>query len=140
MSATRHVLKSALCLNVALFAAAPAWPASPDVPEGRIYVLHSGPEGGCPHMDWHVVVEPDGDVAGMISWNDMKTIARLTGHVNRTARTFSIVAVEVGGQGARAVLDGRVAEDGTITADVKGPNVVCRAVAVPPYRAAGNTP
>jgi hypothetical protein len=133
---TRHVLKSALCLYVALFAATPAWPASPDVPEGRIYVLHSGTEGGCPHLDWLIIVEPDGDVAGMISWNDMKTIAQLTGHVDREARTFSIVAVEVGGQNARATLEGRVAEDGTIIADVKGPNVVCRAVAVPPYRAA----
>jgi hypothetical protein len=26
------------------------------VPEGRIYVLHSAAAGACPSLDWHIVV------------------------------------------------------------------------------------
>jgi hypothetical protein len=72
----------------------------------------------------------------MISWDNMKTMARATGRVDRQTRTFYIVAVEVGGSARRATLRGQVGDDGTIVADVKGPNLVCKSVAVPPYGAA----
>ena len=31
--------------------------AAPQIPQGRIYVLHSKAAGGCPSLDWHIVVE-----------------------------------------------------------------------------------
>src|SRR5580704_6957859 len=62
-----------------------------EVPEGRIYVLHSGAIGACPSLDWHIVLEPNGILAGMISWNGMKTLARVTGTVNQRSRTFTMV-------------------------------------------------
>ena len=53
------------------------------VPQGRIYVLHSPAAGACPSLDWHVVVEPNDILAGLIAWDDMKTMARATGKVDR---------------------------------------------------------
>jgi hypothetical protein len=76
--------------------------AAAQVPQGRVYVLHSGAGGGCPHLDWHILVEPDDDIAGMISWNEMRTIARATGHVDRSNHTFSLVATELGGKGKKS--------------------------------------
>ena len=54
------------------------------VPEGRIYVLHSPAVGACPSLDWHIVVEPNDVLAGVIAWDDMRTIAR---EVLATAKT-----------------------------------------------------
>jgi hypothetical protein len=58
------------------------------VPEGRIYALHSKAEGACPSLDWHIVVEPNGVLAGMIAWDDMKTMARATGELTRKIAPF----------------------------------------------------
>ena len=44
-----------------------------------VYVLHSKPEGGCPALDWHVTVGPNHELSGVIGWDNMKSIARLSG-------------------------------------------------------------
>ena len=117
----------------ALICAAPLSVASARQPEGRIFVLHSGPTGGCPSLDWHIVVEPGGMLSGMISWNDMKTMARAVGTLDREHRTFTITATELGGRGQTAKIEGLVKENGWLIANIKGPTVVCKAIAVPIY-------
>jgi hypothetical protein len=77
------------------------------VPEGRIYALHSKAEGACPSLDWHIVVEPNGVLAGMIARDDMQTMARATGTINQENRTFSMIAKEIGGQTRTATIDGQ---------------------------------
>ena len=110
------------------------------VPQGRIYVLHSPAAGACPSLDWHIVVEPNDILAGLIAWDDMKTMARATGKVDRPNHTFTMTAVEMGGQGRTATVDGKVEKNGTIIANINGPNVTCKSVTVRTYRvpATGN--
>lgn len=43
-----------------------------------IYILHSAAQGSCPALDWRVVVKVDGAVAGMVSWDEMRSIAQVT--------------------------------------------------------------
>lgn len=124
-------------LIAAAFAALGLWlgVAVAQVPQGRIYVLHSPAAGACPSLDWHVVVEPNDILAGMIAWDDMKTMARATGKVDRPNHTFTMTAVELEGQGRTATVDGKVGKNGTIIANINGPNVTCKSVTVRTYRA-----
>ena len=101
------------------------------LPAGRVYTFHSTPQGSCPALDWHVVVQSNGDLSGMIAWNNMQSMARATGTVNMANRTFSMNAVEVGGQGRTATVTGTVRQDGWLVANINGPNVACTGVNIP---------
>ena len=106
---------------------------SPNLPEGRIYVLHSSATGSCPSLDWHIVVERNDVLAGMVAWDNMRTMARATGRVNRKAGTFQMTVVELGGRGRTAAVEGTIGVDGTATATIKGPAVSCESVTVRSY-------
>ena len=99
------------------------------LPEGRVYSFHSGPQGGCPGLDWHVVAQGN-SLDGMVAWNNMKSMAHATGTMNPTAKTFEMTAKEVGGQGRTATITGSVRSDGWLLANIKGPAVDCKNVAV----------
>ena len=58
-----------------------------NLPQGRLYAFHSGPQSGCPGLDWHIVADGN-NLNGMISWNNMQNMAHATGTLNPTARTF----------------------------------------------------
>src|ERR1700691_6208985 len=77
------------------------------LPDGRIYVFHSKAAGGCPALDWHVVVGAGNSLSGMIAWNDMKSMAKATGSLGAD-KTFKMTAKEVGGAGRTATVDGQV--------------------------------
>jgi hypothetical protein len=113
-------------------------PVSAQMPEGSVYVLHSAAHGQCPSLDWYVVVEAGGTLAGMIAWNDMKMMTRVSGRVDRPHHAFSMVATEIGGQKRIARIEGKVVSDGRIVANIEGPNVACTAVAVPINKALPN--
>jgi hypothetical protein len=100
-------------------------------PAGRVYVFHSTAQASCPALDWHVVVAGDDSLSGMIAWDDMKAIARVSGKVNMSAKTFAMTAKEVGGQGRTATVDGTVRSDGWLVANIKGPNINCQGINVP---------
>jgi len=99
-------------------------------PAGRVYSFHSGPTGKCPGLDWHVVAAGNGTLSGMIAWNNMQSMARVTGSVNMQAKTFSMSAKEVGGQERTAIISGTVRPDGWLVADISGPNVTCSGITV----------
>ena len=101
------------------------------LPPGRVYSFHSSAQGSCPALDWHLVVQSNGNLAGMISWNNMESMAHATGTVNMQARTFAMKAVEQGGQGRTAEVTGTVRQDGWLIADINGPGVACKGVNVP---------
>jgi hypothetical protein len=109
--------------------------AAQALPEGRIYAFHSTAQGGCPALDWHVVVGANNTLDGMISWDAMKSMAHASGSVNAQARTFSMQAKEVGGQERTATIDGTLRGDGYLLANIKAPNVTCTNVAVPWFTA-----
>jgi len=127
-----------IAMGVAAFAVS-VGAASHQVPEGRMYVLHSKAVGACPSLDWHIVVEANDILAGMIAWDDMKTMARATGTVNRQSNTFTMKAVEMGGRARTATVEGRIEENGTIIANIRGPNVICDSVVVRAYVVAPNS-
>jgi hypothetical protein len=104
--------------------------AAQSLPDGRIYAFRSKASGGCPALDWHVTVGANNALSGMISWDDMKSMAKVTGSVGAN-RTFTMNATEVGGAGRKATVDGQVRSDGWLIANVKGPNVDCKGIAVP---------
>jgi len=93
-------------------------------PPGRVYVFHSSAQGGCPALDWHIVVGVNGALSGMIAWDDMKAMAHATGSV--AAGKVQMTATEVGGQGRTATVDGVLNANGWFTVNVTGPNVSCR--------------
>ena len=103
-----------------------------ELPPGRVYTFHSSPGSGCPGVDWHVVVQANNVLAGVVAWNDMQSLARVNGSLNRSTWAFEMTAQEVGGQGRTAKVIGKV-DPGTgwLTADVEGPNVSCRSIQVP---------
>ena len=126
MKSIRLVAASALAI-----AAASGLASAQQPPPGRVYVFHSSAQGGCPALDWHVTVGANDSLSGMIAWDDMKAMARATGKLNMTSRTFEMSATEVGGQGRKATVTGSVQQNGWLTANVKGPNVNCQGINVP---------
>jgi hypothetical protein len=106
---------------------AAAWAQSP--PEGRVYTFHSGQQGACPGLDWHVVANGN-NLDGMISWDNMKAMARATGTLNASAKTFEMTAKEVGGQNRTAKITGSITSGGWLQANIDGPGVKCQNVTV----------
>jgi hypothetical protein len=142
---TMAILQKALRVPVRRLAAmsAPvltvlAGAATPPPPEGRIYALHSQAIGGCPSLDWYMLVETNDIVAGMIAWDDMKTMFRATGQIDRQSNTFTMTASEIGGQARIATVGGQIRDNGTVIANIKGPNVACDSVILRDFGAAQN--
>ena len=104
------------------------------LPAGRLYVFHSGPRSGCPGLDWYIVAEPGDALIGFIAWNNMQSLARATGTLDRRAGTFEMTAHEVGGQDRTVTVTGTVSPtSGWLTADVQGQDVSCRGIKVPSF-------
>jgi hypothetical protein len=100
------------------------------LPPGRVYTFHSTPQGGCPGLDWHVVLTGDNMLDGMIAWNNMQSLAHATGSINTQNRTFQMTAQEVDGRGRTATITGTVRTDGYLVANVTGPNIECQGITV----------
>jgi len=88
---------------------------SPDTLTGRVYSFHSLPSGGCPSLDWHVVLESDNRLSGLIATGDK--VFRVSGTVGPD-RNFHLNGNEVGGTGRTATVDGQVGYDGWLVADI----------------------
>jgi hypothetical protein len=79
-----------------------------------------------------MVLQQGGALTGLISWNNMQSVARVSGTVNPQTRAFQSVATEVGGQGRTANITGTVDPNtGFLTANIQGPNVNCQGIKVP---------
>jgi hypothetical protein len=88
-----------------------------------------------------MVLQSGGALSGLIAWNNMQSVARVSGSVNLQTRAFQATATEVGGRGRTATITGNVdTNTGALTADIQGPNVNCQGVRVPwfsPYQGGG---
>jgi hypothetical protein len=68
---------------------------------GTSYDMHSNAAGGCPALDWHLVVMSNGTISGIVGVNDMQTMFRLTG--SYSGANFHLDGHEVGGTRSGAV-------------------------------------
>lgn len=105
-------------------------PAVQQLPPGRVYVFHSTAQSSCPALDWHVVLTPDGNLDGVIAWNNMQSLAHASGTINAQGRTFQMTAHEVGGRQRSATINGTVRQDGYLVANISGPGVNCQGINV----------
>src|SRR3974390_3510481 len=96
------------------------------LPPGRVYAFDSSAQGGCPALSWHMVLQQGGVLDGLIAWNNMQSIAHVSGTVNPQTRAFQLAATEVGGQGRTANITGKVNPNkGYPTAHIPGPHAQC---------------
>lgn len=103
------------------------------LPPGRVYSFHSAASGACPALDWHVVLGDDNSLTGMVSWDNMRALARATGMMQ--GNSFQMTAKEVGGRNRTATIDGTVnPSTGWLTANIRGPNLSCTGIDVPWFR------
>jgi hypothetical protein len=102
------------------------------LPPGRVYAFDSSAQAGCPGLTWHMVLQGGGALSGLIAWNNMQSVARVSGSINPQTRAFQATATEVGGQGRTAAIAGTVEPDsGSLIANIQGPNVNCQGIRVP---------
>ena len=97
------------------------------IPEGAVYVFHSDAVGACPSLDWHVITGIKGSLSGIIAWDNMRSIARVRGHI-ALDRSFKMTATEMGGAQRRADIAGHVLPDGKMAADLKAPKIECHGI------------
>ena len=98
-------------------------------PEGRMFVYHGAASGGCPVLDWHVVAGPNNSLVGMISWNNMQSMAHATGVIGWD-RHLNMIATEAEGKGETVTITGLLRPDGWLFADIKGLTFNCPGVLV----------
>jgi hypothetical protein len=85
---------------------------------GRVYDFNTKAVGGCPALDWHVVVGANNKLSGMIGLEDMKAMFAVTGTYD-ASRKFHLEGKEVGGT-RTAALNGVVRENGVMVATLGG--------------------
>jgi hypothetical protein len=128
----------AAALAVTAAAGASAQQQQLQLPPGRVYAFHSSAQAGYPALDWHLVLQAGGVLDGMVSCNNMQSMARASGNIDTRTGTFQMTAKEVGGDGRTATVSGTVDSDtGWLIANIQAPNIDCHGVKVPwyvPYR------
>src|SRR5271166_5756251 len=114
---------SAQMAAIALAAAASSSPALAQQSKGTLYAFHSSPVvGGCPGLDWHVMLSADHKVSGFVAWDHGKYMARLDGELNKDG-SFELVGKEVG-SGKTATVKGTTGGD-YINATIEGSGTAC---------------
>ena len=127
-------MRSLTCAAAAAIASltmSAAWNAATAqaLPAGTVWSANSAPKGSCPGFDWHVVAGPAGKLDGMMSWDNMKSVALLTG-TESPDRKITMTATEQGGQGRTATITGVARGDGWLVLDFVGPGVACKEVKI----------
>lgn len=107
---------------------------------GRVYSLHTDGVGGCPSLDWHIVVGENHTLSGMIGADNMSVMFHVTGTYSADG-TFHLDGKEVGGSRTGAV-NGVIRRSGILVATLGGLPVEspCQGTVVyvrptPPYNA-----
>ena len=133
MFSVRTLAAGALIFAAACGMAAAQVAPTQILPEGRLYVFHSNPQGECPGLDWHILVGNNNSLSGMIGWDNMQHIAHASGTISPN-HTFQMTAKEVGGESREAQITGSINQLGWFIANIDGPGVKCKRVSVPFYQ------
>lgn len=99
--------------------------------EDEVFTFRANANGACPVLDWHLVVAPDNTVTGMIGWQNMQLLVRVTGTVDLDKRTFSLTGKEAGGN-RTATIEGEIISRNQLLVHIKAPeaNIDCPDVKV----------
>jgi len=110
------------------------------VQPGTVYSLHTAAKGSCPSLDWHLVGGEGGAISGMVAWNNMQSMAQVSGKMNAD-KSITMMAKEVSGPkvGATAKVTGNAESDGWLLLNIEGSGVKCDGIKVPIWRASGGT-
>jgi hypothetical protein len=90
--------------------------------EDVIFTYHSNAGGRCPDLDWYLRVAPDNSVTGMIGWQHMELLVRVTGTVDLEKRTFDLTGKEAGGN-RTATIDGEIITRNHLKVHIMAPDV-----------------
>jgi len=120
---------------IGLTTAAIVAPAHAQKFRSGLYAFHTGKMGDCPGLDWHLTLEPSGDLIGFVAWDQMQHMAKLQGKMSPDG-DFSMNAQEVGGQGRTAVVKGSASGDYT-SATITGSGSACDGKTIQIPRATG---
>ena len=87
---------------------------------GEVLSFHSEGYGECPDLDWHLVVGANKQLTGLIAWDNMKNVARVSGSFNEEGK-FHLALQPVDGSASKGNVDGQLPEyTGWLTANVMG--------------------
>jgi len=103
----------------------PPTPPTAAVREGTIYAHHSDAQGGCPSLDWYLIVRADGVLSGLIAWDNFSGVSRAKGTIDERSRTFQIAANEVGAPDRIITVTGTIPPSGWLRGSIRGPNLNC---------------
>ena len=94
--------------------------------EDEIFSFRANASGSCPMLDWHPVVAPDNTVTGIIGWQNMQLLVRVTGTMDLETKTFTLTGKEQGG-GRTATIEGEILARNHLLAHIKAPeaNIDC---------------
>src|SRR5262245_23189806 len=136
----------ALALSVSAIRALSSAVAQEPLPGDKVYYLHSNAEGNCPPLKWHVVAGSDDVLTGVVTSDDGKLAVMLAGTINPIvnvergakshantgeARTFEMLATEIGSKNRIAEVKGTVESNGWLNANIKGAGVACDHMRLP---------
>jgi hypothetical protein len=87
---------------------------------GEVLSFHSEGSGECPNLDWYLVVGANKQLTGLIAWDDMKNVARVSGSFAEDGK-FHLALQPVDGSASKGSVDGQLPEyTGWLTASVTG--------------------
>jgi hypothetical protein len=113
-------------------------PATAQQTGSRLYAFHTGKMGACPGLDWHITVDPDNKLVGIVAWGpEDEHMARLVGQMEPN-RSFKMAAKEVGGAGRTATVSG-TAQGEYVNATIEGSGTACDGKQLQIPRVAGGT-
>ena len=116
-------LSSAWIVGVALAASVLAAPRVNAAESMRaLYDTSTEAQGACTGMDWHVVVAPDKTVSGVVGWDNMQHLAKLSGTVGQDGK-LNVTATEQGSSKTEHVSG---TDDGTqLKVGINGTGTAC---------------
>ena len=112
------VMAGALLACAGWTVASAQFPGDSAIYVGRVYSLHTAPVGGCPGLDWHIVVGEDSKLSGMIATDNMQHVFNVSGQF-QSNRTFQLAGHEVG-TNIPGALNGQVQSDGRLAVSLGG--------------------
>jgi hypothetical protein len=86
---------------------------------GSVYSLHTAAVGGCPALDWHIVVGENNTFSGLVGADDMKVVFRVTGAMSGDHVNLKMTGQEIGGTRTGAV-NGELQSDGRLAMTIGG--------------------